>query len=255
MAEDEVSQESAAADLEAQRLASLKAMAGGTSHDFNNFLAAILGNISIIINRLPSASPLMENAREIEECTMEAMALSNQLRTFCGCVDFRPRLVNLCALLIDTETQLRTTVNGTPLSLPDHCDLPMVKADPDLIRRLVFALLRNAGEACVDTDGEIWLEVGTVIADAATNDNACAGTHVEPGPCVFLRVGNTGRPLPDRVRWRMFEPFFTTQIRAPGMGLPVVLGIAQAHKAALVLDNKAGAPVAFSLVLPQATPA
>ena len=72
------------------------------------------------------------------------------------------------------------------------------------------------------------------------------------GGNVVLEVHDSGPGIPEALRTRILEPFFTTKPvgKGTGLGLPISLGIAQAHGGRLVLDQGSGHP-SFLLELPR----
>lgn len=67
---------------------------------------------------------------------------------------------------------------------------------------------------------------------------------------VLLSVSDNGPGIPDDVRERLFEPFFTTHTRGTGLGLAVVQAVARAHDGAVWVDSESGRGATFTLFLP-----
>ena len=68
--------------LRASRLDALGLVAGGIAHDFNNLLTAVLGNSSVLLDD-PSLAPEVRAAlKSIEQASLRAGDLANQLLTF-----------------------------------------------------------------------------------------------------------------------------------------------------------------------------
>ena len=66
-----------------------------------------------------------------------------------------------------------------------------------------------------------------------------------------------GPGIPEELRARVFEPFFTTRRDSggTGLGLSVSLGIAESHGGSLVVDEATGGGASFRLQLPIASEA
>jgi signal transduction histidine kinase len=96
------------------------------------------------------------------------------------------------------------------------------RGDQVQLRRALHNLVRNAVQAAGDE------APGTVTVTAAAAD--------EPG-VVCLTVENSGRPIPDRVRDRMFEPFYTTREKGTGLGLAFVREIVLDHGGTIEVDS------------------
>jgi len=73
---------------------------------------------------------------------------------------------------------------------------------------------------------------------------------------IRVAVADNGPGIPEAVRSRIFEPYFTT--KPPGMGtgvgLAVCLGIVEAHGGTLSVDSGNGLGTVFTIVLPVGNP-
>src|SRR5262249_12148758 len=67
---------------EADKVQSLRTLAGGMAHNFNNLLTAIIGNAELVAQRLPADSPVQEHLREISTAAQHAAHLTGQLSTY-----------------------------------------------------------------------------------------------------------------------------------------------------------------------------
>src|SRR5204863_1633107 len=70
------------------------------------------------------------------------------------------------------------------------------------------------------------------------------------GPCVWLRVTDTGCGMAPELRERIFDPFFSTKFIGRGLGLSAVLGIVRGHHGALVVQSEPARGSAFEVHLP-----
>lgn len=79
---------------------------------------------------------------------------------------------------------------------------------------------------------------------------------LKPGEYVQLIVADNGEGIPDAIRHRLFDPYFTTKAKekGTGLGLSVVQGIVQNHGGAIALDSVVGRGTTFKVYLPMAPP-
>jgi signal transduction histidine kinase len=68
---------------------------------------------------------------------------------------------------------------------------------------------------------------------------------------VCLTVSDNGHGIPDAVRPRLFEPFFTTRPQGTGLGLAVVRAVVEAHDGEILVDTGPNGTT-FALCLPAA---
>jgi hypothetical protein len=112
-------------------------------------------------------------------------------------------------------------------------DLPLVIADAQQIEQAVANLGLNALQA---------MPQGGCLR---------ISTRLE-GENVAITVCDTGPGIPEELRERVFEPFFSTKVTGTGLGLPLVREIALAHGGDLSLQSPLGEGACFTLVLPLA---
>jgi signal transduction histidine kinase len=72
----------------------------------------------------------------------------------------------------------------------------------------------------------------------------------EGEPVVELTVSDNGPGVDGHSPSQVLEPFFTTKSEGLGMGLPIVLSIAEEHGGRLVLDNDPGSGLRVALQIP-----
>ena len=70
----------------------------------------------------------------------------------------------------------------------------------------------------------------------------------------FLRVTveDRGNGIPEEIRAKIFDPFYSTKARTEGtgLGLAISLGIARTHNGWLTFESEPGRPTRFHLDLP-----
>jgi signal transduction histidine kinase len=55
---------------------------------------------------------------------------------------------------------------------------------------------------------------------------------------VHLTVSDTGPGVPDAIRGRIFEPFFSTKARGSGLGLAICRSITDAHRGTIAVQPR-----------------
>ncbi|MCK6502747.1 MASE1 domain-containing protein [Myxococcota bacterium] len=228
-----------AAAMQAQRLEAIATISAGVAHDFNNILQVISGHADLLRAQGAPEKPL----DRIEGAVRRGAALCDQLEAYTGQVDMRPEPLSLQSELQAMAPLLSA---GLPTGSSLRADLkeagPRVRCDRGQLRRVVLALVSNAGEALAEGGGgPVQLRVGAGELDAAalaTADVTGAGTR--PGRFGWLQVIDQGPGMSDEVRGRLFEPFFTTRFLGRGLGLPAVAGIMQQQHGAVFVRSRPG---------------
>ncbi len=230
--------------LNAQRLESLGVLAGGIAHDFNNILTGIMGNISMA--RMVLATPeksarLLDNA---EKATLRATELATQLLTFAKGGAPIKKTVSIENLVNESfSLALRgTNVKGV-VELPE-C-LHDIEADEGQVSQVFNNLVINAVQA-MPGGGRIAVR-GTNLVLEAEN-----GHMLPPGGYVRLSFSDEGCGMPEEVRQKIFDPYFTTKSGGMGLGLASVHSIINRHGGQIEVRSKAGEGTTFTLFLPSA---
>jgi signal transduction histidine kinase len=105
------------------------------------------------------------------------------------------------------------------------------------IRQAVLNLLRNAREATPSGGAGGVIEL-SVLAE---------------GMSVVLLVADRGGGIPEGLRERVFDPFFSTKGEGTGLGLATTRRIVEAHGGTLGWSAREGGGTVFRLALPLAS--
>jgi PAS domain S-box-containing protein len=238
---------------EAQKLESLAVLAGGIAHDFNNLLVAILGNVSLALEELPSHSPAREQLQDVQGAARRAAELSRQMLAYSGRGQFVVRELDVNALADEMSQLLRISI-GANKSLRYNFapSLPAVLADATQLRQVFMNLVINASDAIGEQTGSISVTTGLLHADREYLNDMYLRPNIAEGPYVFIEVSDTGSGMSPEVQARIFDPFFTTKFTGRGLGLAAVLGIMRAHNGAIRVYSEQGRGTTFKLLLPPA---
>jgi CheY-like chemotaxis protein len=124
-----------------------------------------------------------------------------------------------------------------------------VEGDPTQVHQIVMNLCTNAYQAMKAHGGRLEVMVeDVVLRDGIEQEN----WFIPSGRYVAIRVRDTGDGIPNEIRKRIFEPYFTTKEvgEGTGLGLSTVHGILKAHGGGLVLESEVGKGTTFHVYLP-----
>jgi len=225
--------------VQTEKLRALGEMASGVAHDFNNSLAAILGRVQLVLRRVED--PTIRRWLEIaERAALDASQTVRRIQEFTRIRrDLPTETVDLDQIVRDavemTATRWRdeTQSRGLEVRLATHLNpIPLVDGHPAELREALMNLILNAVDA-MPGGGTI-----TVSTEA-----------VESG--VEVRIADTGVGMPEEVRRRIFEPFFSTKgPHGTGLGLAMVYGIVSRHGGQIVVESTEGVGSTFQIRLP-----
>ena len=112
-------------------------------------------------------------------------------------------------------------------------DLPEVMASMNQMRQVFLNMVQNAKEAMP--------KGGTLTVRTERKEKK-----------VLIRIQDTGVGIPDEIRNKIFEAFFTTKqkVKGVGLGLSVCYGIIKDHGGAIRVESEEGKGSIFTISLP-----
>ena len=128
----------------------------------------------------------------------------------------------ITAALDITGYAVRTSSIEVTLDLSD--DIPPILADADQLHQVLLNLIINAQQS---------------LQDQPAPRRIAVTSRFDPGADVLrVAVADNGPGIPEHLRARVFEPYFTTKPTGIGLGvgLAVSLGIVEAHGGTLTVD-------------------
>jgi len=226
--------------LEQERLRAIGQMASGIAHDINNAISPVavytqsLRERQAALGLLPEVRDYLETVgRVVKDISATAARMRDFYRPGDAGAEFEP--VDLNTLILQVVGLTRARWNDMPqqrgivitVSTALEAALPRIMGDAAQLREALTNLVFNAVDAMPDG--------GTITVRTATFAGARGKRRVQ------FEVGDTGPGMDEETRRRCLEPFFTTKgERGTGLGLAMVQGAAQHHKAGLVIDTAPG---------------
>ncbi|WP_323378357.1 PAS domain-containing protein [Skermanella mucosa] len=207
-------EETQAALLQSQKLEALGQLVSGVSHDFNNILAVIQSSYSLLRRRIdvPEQVRILDLG---EQAVVRATGLIHHLLAFARREETQPALVDLAAILRESEDMIcHTAGSGVRCAFDLQDDLWPVIVDPSRLNAVLLNLAANARDA-MPNGGELEISARNLPADERTGSREG----------ILISVKDSGVGMTPEVVARASEPFFTTKPRGRGTGL----GLASAH--------------------------
>jgi signal transduction histidine kinase len=238
-----------------QKFESLGVLAGSIAHDFNNLVAGIVGQVSLILSQLPPEIPLHEPIHEIEAAATRAAELTRQLLDYAGRASLVRERVHLSLVVADLESLLASAVgSNVSIHLALSENLPPVVATVCDLQQVLMNLVTNAAQAIGEAPGQVNVTTKVVHADRDVLARGAGAGQLSAGDYVSLTVEDNGGRMDDSARQHIFDPLFSTDFPGRGLGLAAVLGIVRAHGGTIVVESEAAGTTVRVLLPVAASP-
>ena len=234
---------------QAQKMESIGQLTAGVAHDFNNLLHVISGSLERLSARPNDPVAAARYLSAASQAAERGAKLTRQLLAFARRSRLEPRGVNLSDLISSFGELLDATVGSrAELRFDLRRRLPEVRLDPVHLEMAVLNIVINARDA-LGGEGAITVETRPVTLDGEAKD-----CDLPPGDYVSLAVVDTGPGMPESVRARAAEPFFTTKPagQGTGLGLAMAQGFAQQSGGRLEIDSRPGEGARVRMLFPVA---
>src|SRR5256714_3697381 len=228
--------------LTTSKLESLGTLAGGISHDLNNILTVISGNIGLAQIEAPADSgSLLGFLSKAGQAAQHAAHLSSQLLTFSKGGAPLKKVVSMGELL---EHSAEFALYGSSLRADFDIAVDLWKAEVDAaqIEQVVTALVLNAREA-MPHGGTVRIRARNVVFE----ENATAG--LKPGRYIKVTISDRGSGIGEDLRTKIFDPYFTTKPSATGLGLAISYSVIKKHGGVLLLESTSAEGSVFAFYL------
>jgi PAS domain S-box-containing protein len=214
---------------QSSKMASLGEMAGGIAHEINSPLGVIIMNAELQRDILEEEKPdklLLIKANQIIQTTAERISkIVNGLRRFSRDNSLDPmEEISLSNVVEDSLTLCRQKLKNQSVQLhqsrvPDHWKVFGKSVE---LTQVMLNLLNNSLDAIEGLEDK-WVKID--VSEHADHFKVC--------------VTDSGSGIPQKLRERLMEPFFTTKPsgKGTGIGLPISKGIIESHRGMLYLDE------------------
>jgi two-component system NtrC family sensor kinase len=220
-----------------ERLAAMGQAISGLSHYIKNILAAMEVSSSLMEKGLAAEDMgtidrvwqiLRRSTQRISNLVLDMLAYSKDRKP-----QFQPCLLNVICKEVGELCRDRLQGKKAQLHLDLAQDLPRIQADPQGIHRCLLNLVGNAIDALGERGGEV--RITTRKGDST----------------VIFSVEDNGTGMPDKIRERIFDVFFSTKgNQGTGLGLAVTKKIIEEHGGNIEVVSEVGQGTRFTVQLP-----
>ena len=236
--------------LRAQKAAAWQEVAQRIAHEIKNPLTPIQLSAQRLLRHLERAAPsrrredrsdlpplVSECAQLIQREVQTLESLVNEFSQFARFPAARLASSDVNAIVSQALDVFHGRLDGIALQRDFAPSLPVVKADAELIRRVIINLVDNAAEAL----------------EGATLRSISVSTRlVSNGDAIEIEVADTGHGISPEDKDKLFLPHFSTKDRGTGLGLAIASRIIAEHHGTLRVEDHTPSGARFLIRLPAA---
>jgi len=215
-----------------ERLAALGEMSAGMAHEIKNPLAAVKAGIEYLMRgvreeeKIESFNLIMKEINRVDRIVKGMLAYARRpplrMKEFdiCECVEKVLAIYGINS----REKNIRVEV---------HCVGSIIMyGDEDQITEVISNLFLNAVDATP--------EGGKILIGIEERDDK-----------VVIKVSDNGPGIPEEVKEKIFNPFFTTRSQGTGLGLSITHRIVTDHGGMISVENNREGGATFTVILPR----
>jgi signal transduction histidine kinase len=227
--------------LSNERLAAIGKMAAHVTHEIRNPLSAMGLNVEMLEEEIGKMAE--GNGGERAEVKNLIAAIQREVQRLEHLSEEYLRVARLPQPRMEAEdvaaavreivafARPEIELSGCTVELRVEEELRPALFDEAQLRQALLNLLRNAREA-MPGGGPIGVRVAA------------------EGMSVVIDVDDRGGGIPDEIRARVFDPFFSTKGEGTGLGLAITRHIVEAHGGQVTCERRAGGGTRFRIALP-----
>ncbi|MFN7947411.1 MAG: ATP-binding protein [Blastocatellia bacterium] len=219
----------------ATKLAALSRITSGVAHEVKNPLHAMVLHLELLNAKLETGN---DPKTHVQVLTSEVNRLNRVVQTF---LDFT-RPVELKLVATDANTLVREVMLLAADARADNIEIQeryaegslQIKADADLLKQAILNIVINGCQAMTE-GGQLRIS-----------------TSSDPKGQVQITVSDQGPGIPENVRDKIFNLYYTTKPQGSGIGLAQAFRAVQLHNGRIEVDSQPGAGARFRITLPAA---
>jgi PAS domain S-box-containing protein len=221
------------------KMASLGRVAAGIAHEIRNPLSGIniyLNTLKKLHHQDGSEEKVEQILKNIQSASIRIESVIRRVMDFAKPSEPKLTLIDINEPLTDAINLTAVTMRKSGINIETFLsnELPRSYADKNLIEEMVLNLLNNAAEAMKT------MEAGKNIAVASFVED----DHI------IIQVSDSGPGVPQEIRDKILDPYFTTKHEGTGIGLSLCHRIITDHGGSLTVSNSEFGGAEFRIKIP-----
>jgi signal transduction histidine kinase len=223
--------------VQSEKMSAFGQLGAGIAHEVKNPLAGILGLTQLSLRKLDKEAPIYANLELVIKETKRCQMIMDNLLRFARKEEVAFDIVDISKVINDTAAivEHQLGVNQVKLNIDIEPNLPQIEGNANQLQQVLMNLAINAQQAMKDNPGTVTIQASQ---DAIKN--------------LVIKVIDNGPGMPETIRKRVFDPFFSTKPsgEGTGLGLSVSYGIIQEHRGTIRVDSIIDQETIFTIILP-----
>lgn len=264
--------------VQSEKMASLGQMVAGVAHEINTPLGYVRSNVELVRDFAARTATALVASANLVRTLLDERATDDEISEHLAVASAEHAGVAETGILDELETLFDDTLHGLSeiselvVNMKNFSRLDRARVDRvDLNECLDSAL--TIGRNLIKQKAEVVRDYGVlppvecaasqinqvllnILTNAAQAIDDFGVIHLQSrarGEGVEIRIRDNGCGMPDTVRRRIFDPFYTTKPvgQGTGLGLSISYQIVTQHGGTLAVASTPGAGTEFCLWLPQ----
>ena len=221
--------------IRAETLAALGRMSTVISHEIRNMLVAIKNSAEYLLEPKKSEEKtkyvefILKEVERLNNIVDDILAVGQKLHIIPFPVDVNKFINDV----IETIKLMEIEKEGVQLVVELDENLPIGFFDYNRIKQVVINIIQNA-IYFLRTSVKKEIKIKTYLEDEY----------------IVISISDTGCGIPDDIKDKIFDPFFSTKPNGTGLGLTICRNIVLAHNGILSVDSEYGKGTTFYIKIP-----
>lgn len=220
--------------IEEERTEAVRKLIDSLSHEIRNPIVSIAGFAKKVYDNLPPGDPnkpylmtILQESERLERLLKEILTLKMIAIGFMENVE---PLKVIEEVLQEFEKEIEE--NSIEVET-DFKEVPNLYIDKEHLKIVLRNIIKNAIEAMHRAEKRIL----KISVEQVENN-------------IEIKISDTGKGIPKELIKKIFEPFFTSKVYGPGLGLTVALTIVQYYKGFISVESEVGKGTTMIVRLP-----
>ena len=224
--------------LQAEKLALVGKLAAGMAHSIRNPLTSVKMRLFSLDRTLDLSATQKEDFEVISDEIRHIDTIVQNFLEFSRPPKLKMQKVSPSEVVDMTLQMLKHRLESydVEIKLDRRQPLPEIQADPEQLKEVLVNLIVNAYEA-MERSGTIEIREEEIKTESG-------------GRMIMIGLTDNGPGIPEAIKDKVFQPFYSTKEEGTGLGLSICARIIEEHGGTLELTSVEGKGTTFTIEIP-----